>query len=338
MIVDIASHILPPGHFQRLLDTAGSGFYLEKRIRSIPELWDLEARFRVMEPFGDLDYRQVLSVANPPIESFCTNGESAVLCRALNDELRLLVDDHPARFVSAFGYVPVDDQEAAVEELDHLVELGLPGFEIYTHVAGRPLDHANVLPILEQAFERDLCVLLHPARGPERSDYASEIRSEYELWQILGWPYDTTVAMVRLVLSGIFDRHPDAVVIAHHLGGMVPFFQSRLRHGLDQLGSRTDGDEYAHALDPEAGHPVDRLRRMHCDTAVNDSAAVDCAARFFGPERMLFGSDMPFDSVGGRIYIRSALEAIDASGLAPEEKRAVLEGNARALLGLGNPG
>ena len=71
------------------------------------------------------------------------------------------------------------------------------------------------------------------------ADYSTEERSKYELWWVFGWPYETSVAMARLVFAGWFDRYPDLKIIAHHMGAMVPYFAGRVGPGLDLLGART---------------------------------------------------------------------------------------------------
>ena len=89
---------------------------------------------------------------------------------------------------------------------------------------------------------------MHPARPATFADYAGETRSKYDLWWAFGWPYETSVAMGRLVFSGLFDRHPGLVIITHHLGAMIPFCEGRIGGGLDQLGARSDDPEDGGAL------------------------------------------------------------------------------------------
>ncbi|MCX7522816.1 amidohydrolase family protein [Microbacterium sp. STN6] len=335
MLIDVAAHILPPRHRAAVVDAAADGFFLQKRIRGVPELWDLDARFRAMDEFSDEDYRQVLTLANPPIERVVARDAAAKACRLLNEEMRELVDAHPDRFVGAFGCLPLTSPDGAVAELDRVEALGLVGVEVFTDVDGVPLDDASVLPILEEVFSRGLAVFMHPLREITAADYSNESVSRFEAWQILGWPYATSVAMMRLALSGLFERHPDATLITHHAGGMIPFFASRIEHGLRQLGSRTDGAEYEGLVESLPRPPVEYLRRFSCDTALSGGPrAIGLAADFFGSERVFFGSDMPFDSRGGRSYIADALRAVRECGMTTEHEQAVLSGNAISRLRL----
>ena len=72
---------------------------------------------------------------------------------------------------------------------------------------------------------------MHPARPATRADYPNEPRSRYEIWQVLGWPYETSAAMARIVFSGLFDRLPKMRIITHHCGGMLPYLDAPRRCG-----------------------------------------------------------------------------------------------------------
>src|SRR5688572_32029110 len=99
-----------------------------------------------------------------------------------------------------------------------------------------------------------LPVWLHPFRGADVTDYATEEKSLFEIWWTFGWPYETSVAMARLVFSGIFDRHPGLKIITHHLGAMAPYFEGRVGPGWDQLGSRTSDEDYGAVLKRSEEH------------------------------------------------------------------------------------
>ena len=87
--------------------------------------------------------------------------------------------------------------------------------------------------------EYDLPIWMHPARTSDMTDYAAEEKSRYEIWWALGWPYETSAAMVRLVLWELFDRYPNIKILTHHLGGMIPYFEEQVGAGLSVLGART---------------------------------------------------------------------------------------------------
>jgi predicted TIM-barrel fold metal-dependent hydrolase len=187
--------------------------------------------------------------------------------------------------------------------------------------------------VIEEAARRRMLIFLHPARGADFPDYLGEKDSLYDLWQIFGWPYETTIAMARLVFTGLFDRHPDVVIITHHMGGMVPHFADRIRGGYDQFGTR--GTEHQVETFPVSlNHPPAwYFSRFYADTALFGSPhAVRCGLAYFPAERVLFGTDTPFDVEGGTRYIRETISALDQSGLSPEHRQMVDEGNFRQVL------
>ncbi len=265
MLIDIAAHIIPTGYYERISRTSGS--YMEKRVTRVSTLHDLDVRFRIMDRFAAFDYRQLLTLALPAIETVTIPETAPDVCRALNEELAELVRRHPDRFVAAFGCLPLNNPDACERAIDHLVQLGMPGFHFNTNVNGLPLDHPSVLPVLESAFSRGLASFLHPARGPQALDYPGEEKSRFEIWHVFGWPYDTTAAMARLAFSGLFDRQPGAVIVTHHAGGMVPFFADRIKNAYDQFGARTPDEDYGAMLRRMPQHPVEYFRRFHADRA-----------------------------------------------------------------------
>lgn len=332
--IDISAHILPKRFFDAMVAVAPPGFYMQKRVSSIPTLVDLNARFRVLDQFPD--YVQILSLALPPIEAVAPVGKSAELARIANEELAALVARYPDRFVGAVAALPLNDVLATLHELDHAVtRLGLRGVQLFTHVNGMPLDAPALLPVFEAICALDVPIWLHPARGATPPDYPHEAKSLYEIWHVFGWPFDTTIAMTRMIFGGLLDRFPTLKVITHHLGGTVPFLESRIKNAYDQLGARTVDEDYAALLRTLTKHPHEYYRMFFADTALYGSPpALECGLAFFGSEHVLFGSDMPFDAEGGSRYIRQTLRAIDEMTATPQEKERMLHGNAARLLRL----
>ena len=173
------------------------------------------------------------------------------------------------------------------------------------------------------------------ARSPAPPDYPGERTSKYEVWHVFGWPFDTTIAMTRMIFGGLFDRFPALKVITHHLGGTVPFLESRIKNAYDQFGARTPEEDCTALLRSLEKHPHEYYRMFYADTALYGSpAALECGLAFFGPEHVLFGSDMPFDAEGGARYIRQTLAAIEEMSAPAATKQRMLRENALALLKL----
>jgi predicted TIM-barrel fold metal-dependent hydrolase len=332
--IDVFPHILPRRYFDRMLAVAPAGMALQKRMSGIPVLVDVDLRFRIMDRYEG--YAQVLTLANPPLEVVGGPDVTPDLARLANDEMAALVERHPDRFPAFVASLPMNNPDAALAEIDRALDtLGATGVQMFSNVAGRPLDAPEYAPLFARMAERDLPIWLHPARPPAAADYKGEPRSKYDLWWAFGWPYETSLAMGRLVFSGLFDRHPAIKIITHHMGAMIPFCAGRVGGGLDQLGTRSDDPEDAAALGRLARRPIDYFRMFYGDTALFGAwHAMESGLAFFGAERILFGTDMPFDPEQGPGFIRDTIAAMDTMRATDAERRAIYEGNARRLLRL----
>lgn len=332
MKVDAFTHIFPEAYWERMLAVLPDGRDMHKRVRAIPSIVDLDARFRIMDEFGE-DYRQVLTLGSPPLEVFPSSVE---LGRVANDGMAGLVAGYPERFAGFVASLPMNDIDAAVEEARRAIdELGALGVQVFTNIDGRPLYAPPTEPLFDFMAARDLPVWMHPARGADFADYRSEPKSHYEIWWTFGWPYETSVAMAHMVFGGLFDRHPGFKLITHHMGGMVPYFAGRVGPGWDQLGKRTSDEDYGPILTgmKEKGkRPIDYFRNFYVDTALFGAAeATRCGLDFFGVEKTLFASDAPFDPEGGRMYIRETLRIVDGLGVSAAEREAIYAGNLARL-------
>jgi predicted TIM-barrel fold metal-dependent hydrolase len=328
--IDVFNHVLPLRFFEHIGDYKDIG----KRMREVPMLFDLDTRLRVMDRFPD--YVQVLSAGMPPIEALAGPDRSPELARICNDGMAELCRQHPDRFPTFIASLPLNHPEAALREIDRAVDtLGARGIQVFSNIGGKPLDLPEFAPLFDAMAARDLPVFLHPARGADFADYRTETRSKYELWWVFGWPYETSIAMGRLVFAGIFERHPRIKIVAHHLGAMVPFFEGRVGPGLDQLGARTSDVDYRKELAHLTRRPIDYFRMFHADTAVFGSrAATECGLAFFGADRTLFASDAPFDPEKGPMYIRETIRIIDELACSEDDRAKIYHRNAEALLRL----
>jgi aminocarboxymuconate-semialdehyde decarboxylase len=332
--IDAFSHILPRRYFDVMREHAPDPKALTRWL-NLPALHDVEARLAMMDEFGP-EYQQVLTLSSPPIEMLFGPEESAKMARLANEEMRALVDRYPARFPAFVASLPLNDIEASLAELRYAIdELEAIGVQVFTNVNGVPLDDPRFAPVFAEMARRDLPVWMHPARSAAASDYATEDRSRFEVWWALGWPYETSVAMSRLVFSGLLERHPNLAIVTHHMGAMIPFLEGRIRLGwADQFGSRTHGTEAATILDRLSKAPIEYFRSFYADTALSGSAiGTKCGLEFFGAEHVLFASDCPFDPEGGPMYIREMIRIIDALDITEEARELIYEGNLHRIIG-----
>ncbi len=334
MKIDVFTHIFPKPYFDRMVKVAPKGKDMHKRVRNIPSIVNLEERFRIMDMFKD--YTQVICLGSPPIEAFGSPPISTDMAKLANDGMAELVQKYPDRFPGFIASLPMNDPEGLLVETKRAInDLGAVGVQIFTNVLGRPLTKPETMPLFGAMAEMDRPIWMHPARGADFPDYKDESKSHYEIWFVFGWPYETSVAMAHLVFSGLFDRYPDLKIITHHMGGMIPYFEGRVGPGWDQLGTRTSDEDYTLLLKKLKRRPLDYFRLFYADTALFGAReATACGLKFFGPGRVLFASDSPFDPEKGSAYIRWTSEIIDSLDIKPEERQAIYEGNARRLLKL----
>ena len=327
---DVFTHFMPPRYFQKFQEVApDQGMF--RRSMQVKPIWDLDARFRLMDEFSD--YRQVISLGSPPIETFAGPDLASELARIANDGMAELVARHPERFAGFLAGLPMNNPDRAVEEIERATrDLAACGVQIYSSAAGKALDAPELHPLFDWIHRADVPIFLHPARHERFADYRTEERSKYEIWWTLGWPYETSTAMARLVFSGAFDRWPNLKVVTHHLGGIVPYVAGRVGHGWDQLGKRTSDEDYFALLKSLKRRPVDYFKMFYADTAQFGSlASTKCGLDFFGVDHVLFASDCPFEPQPG-IYIRETLQVMRGLELPETDLAKICHGNAMRLI------
>lgn len=289
------------------------------------ELVDLDARFRLIEEFEN--YRQVLTIAGPPIEVVAPD-DSDTVAKIANDELAELVEKYPLHFAGAVATLPMDRPDDAALELDRAIrDLKLIGVQLYSNVRGKALDLPEFRPLFQMMSEFDLPILLHPARSKQHPDYLTEASSQCLIWQVFGWPYESSAAMARIVFSGILAAYPNLKIIVHHTGAMIPYFAGRIE-AMYTLFQPLVQKERGTKLQRPA---IEYFRRFYADTSTFTAASIECACDFFGPDHVLLGTDAPFDAEGGRFSIRECIRAVENSSLDAAEKRKIFYENFEAL-------
>ena len=333
MMIDVFNHFMPKAYLDRLA-TLIPGHVAVTAFPRLRTLCDVDARLGLLDEFEGL--QQVLSLANPPLELIAAPSEAPDLARLANDALADICRKHPDRFPTFIAALPLNNIGATLTEIDRAVnDLGARGIQVFTNVAGKPLSAPEFRPIFQRMAEHDLPVWVHPMRGPNFPDYASEQASEAEIWFSFGWPYETTACMTRLIYSRLFDELPDLKIITHHMGGMIPYFAGKIGLGFRQIFF---GSPDRNPLAEEAGlthQPIDYYKMLYADTALNgDVAATRCGHAFFGTSSCLFATDAPFDAEHGRGLIRNTIKAVEALPITPGRRDMIFAGNARALLKL----
>ena len=330
MIIDLYTHIAPRSFLDQVVTLAPRMSNIVNRLLKVEELSNLEARFRAMDEVSKYEYRQLISLPNPPLEEIGTSETGRELARIANNEMAELCHRYPDRFIGFAAAVHLTDVDAAIAEAERATHtLGAKGVLIYTHIAGYPLDEPRFRPFFAAMSEWDRPLWLHPTRGAHVTDYASETKSRFEMWWCFGWPYDTSVAMSRLVFDGLFDRHPELKIITPHCGGMISFFDGRIGAGMDLLGARTVDEDYSTVL-PSLQRPhLDYFKLFYGDTAMlGATTGVKCGLDFFGARKIVFATDAPFGPIA------QTCAGIEEMDITENEKQMIFSGNASMILGL----
>lgn len=330
MKIDIFTHFVPPKYLNALTKKVGKNHYLDLPLKVTPAINDIEARLRIMDKYDD--YVQVLSLAGPPLDVVVSPEDGAELAKLANDEMAELVAKHPDRIVGAVAALSMHNMKAALKEAERAIEdLRLRGVQIHSSVKGKPLDREEFFPLYDMMNQYNLPILIHPMRQRNIADYADEDHSHYWIWQVLGWPYETSVAMIRLVFSGVFDRYPEIKFIIHHCGAMIPFFCERIVGCYDYAEVFFETKYTRRLIKPLK----DYLRMFYGDTAIHGhTPGLMCGYAFFGAEHILFATDMPHDSQGGKRYLRETIAAVEQMDIPETEKEKIFEFNARKLFRL----
>src|SRR5881628_281986 len=332
MKIDIFNHVMPVPYLDMMKQHLKDQGIL-KRMSNLRMLWDIEARVRMLdEKFPDV--QQVLTLSLPSPELVGGPELAPELARIANDGMAGMTAKWPKKFPAFVASLPMNNVPAALEEMDRaLGKLGARGVQICSSVNGRPLDDPEFFPVFERATNKhDVPIWMHPARPATRADYVGEQKSKYEIWQVLGWPFETSIAMARMVFSAFFEKLPGLRIITHHCGGMIPYFSGRAETLWAQLGSRTADENYEDVLKRMSKKPIEYFRMFYGDTVLGGSAAaLRCGLDFFGADRVVFASDCPFDPEGGPMFIREGIRSVEDLKLSEADKRKIYFGEFEVL-------
>jgi aminocarboxymuconate-semialdehyde decarboxylase len=276
------------------------------------ELWDTEQRLRDMEQHG-VD-TQVLA---PTVFTFFYQHEPALglACAALqNDEIAAEIKRHPGRFLG-IGGVPLQAPELAAQELRRaMTELGLRGAMIGTHVRGRNLDDPALEPFWAEAAALGAFIFIHPHGGA-----GAERLGSYYLKNLVGLPFETTIAGACLVFGGVLERHPDLKICLSHGGGFLPYQAGRFGHGYEVRPEAKVNLRYP----PEAS-----IKRLLYDTILHSKPTLEFLIAAAGADHVLLGSDYPFDM--GNLDCVARVEAL---AIPAQDRDLILGGYAGRILG-----
>ncbi|MBI2935175.1 MAG: amidohydrolase [Chloroflexi bacterium] len=333
MIIDSFTHMAHKAYLEELRGggramstTSADDIY--KLAAALPQATDPRRRVEFLDEYG-ID-RQVVTLYHSLDCNVITRDPAykLTLAKLINDTMARIVDESRGRLV-ATGGVPLDVLEAGgLKEMDRAVKsLGLKAMALPSHVHGKPLDLPEYRPFWSRAAEMGVPVYIHPANPVE---VGRAYEGDYRLTHVYGWPYETTLSLTRLVISGIMEAYPGLKVVSHHLGGgMIPFLWGRVEESYL-------GEAQRHFREHALPKPVyEYFRRFYYDTAVgNNGAAIKYACQLFGAGQVVLATDFPHGLNGGADRLRDYPKIIKALDIPEEDRQSILGGNARKMLNL----
>jgi len=321
-VVDVHTHYLPAALIDALerreeLPKISAGrdgrliHYGEGNIHPLQEnMADLELRLREMdEQRIDL---AVISVNVPGCDWFPpAEGES--VARAVNDELADLVRTHPER-LAALATLPMQNPEAAASELERTHGKGFAGAMVYSNAAGRHLDAPDLRVVFDTAAQLGVPIYVHPT-----FPLTAATVDAYALIPTLGFLFDTTTAALRLVLGGLYERHPDFELVLAHVASLIPYIVGRIDY---------EAERHPDGLGAISVRPSEHLRLLYTDAVCVWPPTLSMVTDFLGPGRVMFGTDYPFWDPA------RSFETLDAADVEADAAAAIRCGTAKEVFGL----
>ena len=290
------------------------------------EYFDIAGKIHFMDKHGIA--LSVLSLANPWVD-FLPPAEAVELARVFNDDMEAVCAASGGR-LRGFGVLPLKAPAAAAEELARIATLThLRGAIIGTSGAGNGLHDPALEPVWTQAARGGHMMFVHPHYGLGNAAYEG---TGHALFLALGFPFETSVAIARLILAGVMDRHGALKLLVAHAGGTLPYLAGRLD---SCVGTERQVDFALKAA------PSEYLKRMYFDSIGYHSPALLALIALVGHERVMFGTDHPFFpprdaalDLATCLWPSPQENYAAIEGLPVAQQQAVLNANARRILRL----
>ena len=318
-VIDGFAHVLPREFYEEMRDAHPTSEL--EALGDAPRFWDMEIRLEAFDEYG-ID-RQVITLARPPIWNGIDPDDALPLVRTANDAVRRIADEHD-EFIPV-ATLPFVDEDYR-EEFRRCIEMDMAGVQLFSNVEGQPIDSPEHRALYEVVAEEDVPIWLHPQLHEWH-----EWDSKYMLHKILGWPFDTSLALARLVFSGVLRDHPDLKVIPHHMGAMIPHFISRLELFHKMLVQHRD--VYPYEVRDLRGEVRDQFSLFYGDTCrCGDADVLEDGYEFFGSNRLVFATDYPFGPDRGEQFLHDEVAGVKRMDIDECSKADVFGGNLKQIL------
>ncbi len=319
--IDCQSHLFSE-EFLKLLEKRKSGTYVYRKgddryvvvgewhRRILPKHTDVPAKLADMDASGIA--RAALSINDPGPELF--GQDSGAMAVMLNDFIADTVRQHPTRFFG-LATLPFHSTDAMLKEFERATtKLGMKGILLYSNIDGKFPDEPAWRPLFAEAERTGIPLLLHPAYPT-----TYQATKGYEMAAGLGLMFDTTIALSRIILAGILEKHPNLKLVCPHVGGALPYLIGRVDHQTMVLKRGADNIKKA---------PSEYLKQVYLDTVSPVALAIRYGIDFVGASRMLFSTDHPW------VAPQSILSQMDTLRLDAATQESIFRSNAERLFRL----
>jgi len=319
MRVDVHSHFQSVEFVRHLLGTTRLPCAIEERgtyivdcgsglrVPSLPELVDVERKLDAMDRLG-IDV-SVLS-HGLPLGPDVLGSQADEWAMRINDDLARIVLTYPEKFIG-FGSLGLADPERTIAEVDRCVtELGFSGFQLFSNLAD--VDANRIRPVLNHIARTGVPVHLHPTLPLQPGVTGANLMLGF------AFPIDSSLNVMKLIDSGLFDESPDLALIVSHAGGVLPYLMGRLDLYTESSQLTTESTTLTRPF-------REYLGELYVDTVCYHPAAIECCYATMGGSRMLYGTDHPF---GRPSQVAELIDDLDCSA---EDRELIYHGNLEHL-------
>lgn len=323
MRIDCQTHVFPPAYIDVLarnpqgprVEKEGNGLVImlgdRPTLRIKEGHFDLSSKLRKMDQWG-ID----ISILSPQIPGPCMLAPDLAIqgARAMNDSIAEVMEKYPGRF-AGIASLPWQDVDAAIREMDRAQDdLGFCGVMLFSHIGGRPVDDPVFEPAYAHAEKKGLPIVIHPTFPA----WGAAIK-DHMMIPMVGFQVDSSFALLRLILSGMLERHPGLQVLMPHLGGVLPYLSGRIDYQTETMGRARDHIKKS---------PSAYLKEIFFDIVSPSPQALQYAYEFSGVDKLLFGTDHPW--VEPQVFV----ELLEGMNISEDEKDRIFSGNAMSLFKL----
>jgi len=325
MKIDCQTHVMPEAYvdiFTRNTQSPSMKRDLDGTVVTIindrPLLRSDPAGYAIKKKISDMDALGIdISILSPNIPGPCMLAPELALkgAKTINNFIAEVIQQYPDRF-AGIASLPWQNPQEAIDEMNRAVDhLNLCAVMLFSNIGGRPVDAPEFEPIFAHAESKGLPIVIHPTFPAWGA-----VMMDYMMIPMVGFQMDSSLALLRLILGGMLERHPNLDIVMPHAGGVLPYMIGRIDYQTESMGRKPE-----HIVQAPSAY----LKRVFLDTCSPSLEAIEYACNFTGPERIVFGTDHPW--VDPKIF----LNIIDRLKISDAEKSLIFSANAKRLFRIG---